>query len=201
MTSWKSYGGLIMLKKSLAVLFTVFFALTFGKAVLAAENVDVEKALSIIDETNAAIDDEINKAVAEADKLQADYLSDIQSVEGSEVIASLREEQSILEAQLLTATYADEVTSIKARLAEIETEVSNADARLSEESELFKNRTAAFNSDLDKLINDLDQLTRQMTAQAIAEAAEYGVTAVCEWKLVKIAHRWVWIDPVQVVGN
>ncbi|WP_409304382.1 hypothetical protein [Peribacillus sp. SCS-155] len=190
-----------MLKKSITMLFTMFLALTFGTAAFASETEGYETGLQLIEDTNAAIDAEIAKAVAAADALQSQYFTDIQSVEGSNVIVDLREEQSSLEAQLLNETNEERAAAIRDELAQIETEVSNAEAVLSEESSFFAERTDAFNADLDRLINDLDVLTREMTAQTIAKVAEYGITAECVWKHVKIAHRWVWIDPVQVVGH
>lgn len=188
------------MKKSVVLLFTIFLTLAFGSGAFASENGDIEKALKLIDETNAAIDAEIEKAVAEGEKLQNDYFSDIQSVKGADVIISLREEQSRLEAQLLNETNADKIAAIKKKLAAIDVGILKIENALKQQSAIFAERTAQYNEDLDQLIYELDTLTRAMTADAIAEAAELGVTAVCEFKLVKIAHKWVWIDPIQVVG-
>ncbi|RFU62980.1 hypothetical protein [Peribacillus glennii] len=188
------------MKKSIVLLFTIFLTLAFGSGAFASENGDVEEALMIIDETNATIDAEIDKAVAEADQLQQEYFEDIQSVEGADVIISLREEQTSLEAQLSTETDADATAVIKERLAAIDAQVIEEENKLSEQSDYFTERTAEFHTELDQLIHELDILTRNMTAKAIEKAAELGVTAECEWKLVKIAHQWVWIDPIRVVG-
>lgn len=188
------------MKKSVVLLFTIFLTLAFGSGAFASENGDVEKALKLIEKTNAAIDAEIGKAVAEADELQKEYFEDIQSVDGADVIISLREEQSSLEAQLVTETDTTKSAAIKERVTSIDEQVVKEENNLSQQSEFFAGRNAQFINELDKLINELDTLTRGMTADAIEEAAELGVTAVCEFKLVKIAHKWVWIDPIQVVG-
>ncbi|MDQ0220435.1 hypothetical protein ELQ35_15380 [Peribacillus cavernae] len=189
------------MKKSFVLLFSIFLTLAFGTGAFAAENGDVEKALKLIEKTNQAIDTKIDKAVAKADKLQGDYFSDIQSVKGADVIVSLREEQSRMEAGLLAETDSDKAAAIKERLAAIDAEVISAENSLKQQSEFFAERTAQFHAELDQLIYDLDKQTAGMTAKTIEAAAELGVTAVCEWKHVKIAHKWVWIDPIQPVGS
>ncbi|MBM7553650.1 hypothetical protein [Thalassobacillus pellis] len=62
-------------------------------------------------------------------------------------------------------------------------------------------RTEQYNSELDVIINILYETTLQMTQDTIAEAEKLGVYAQCEWILVDIADRQVWIDPIRVVGS
>ncbi|WP_028784853.1 hypothetical protein [Thalassobacillus devorans] len=69
-----------------------------------------------------------------------------------------------------------------------------------ENEEEAASRTEKYNQDLDALIALLDQTTRTLTQTTIAAVGELGVTAECEWVLVEIADRQVWIDPVRVVG-
>jgi uncharacterized protein YukE len=189
------------MKKLSALLFSFLLLFTYGTSALASETTDVEKALELINTTNAAIDEEIEKAVNAANLLQAQYFEDIKSVQGSEAIVTLREQQSNLEAELLVAVEQEKIDAIKAELAKIDLEVASLESTLGGQSQDFADRTAQFHSELDQLIVDLDTLTRNMTADTIEQAAALGVEAVCVWKHVKIAHKWVWIDPIQVVGT
>ncbi|WP_163099252.1 hypothetical protein [Peribacillus alkalitolerans] len=189
------------MKKLSALLFSFLLLFTYGTSALASETNDVEKALELIETTNVAIDEEIEKTVQEANILQAKYFEDIASIQGSDAIVSLREQQSSLEAELLVAVEQEKIDTIKAELAKIDSDVASLESTLSGKSQYFADRTAQFHSELDQLIVDLDILTRKMTAETIEEAAALGVEAECVWKYVKIAHKWVWIDPIQVIGT
>lgn len=188
------------MKRGVVALLSFLFLFAFSTSTLAAENSDVEKATQIINDTNAAIDQEIQKTVENADKLQQIYFYGIQSVQGADAILSLRTEQSNLEEVLLNTTDQAKADEIKARLSAIDTEVANLETTLSKKSKTFAIYTTIFHAGLDKLIADLDQKTRAMSAEGIQQAAELGVQAECEFKLVKIAHKWVWIDPIIIVG-
>lgn len=188
------------MRKSFILLFSILLALTFGSGAFAADSKDASKGLRLIELTNKAIDLAIDKTVAKGEKLQDDYHADIQSVEGAEVIISLREEQSQLEAQLANETDAANKAVIEERLAAIEAEILTTENELKQESGYFAKRTAQYNAELDLLINNLVNVTNKMTATTIDAVAKLGITAVCEWVHVKIGHKWVWVDPVQVVG-
>ncbi|MFG6115281.1 hypothetical protein ACGTN9_08820 [Halobacillus sp. MO56] len=75
-----------------------------------------------------------------------------------------------------------------------------ADMETTEDKEEAATRTEKYNQDLDLLIDVLDHTTRTLTQSTIATVGKLGVTAKCEWVLVDIADRQVWIDPVRVVG-
>ncbi|MFD0050581.1 hypothetical protein ACFVHQ_14810 [Actinomycetes bacterium NPDC127524] len=190
-----------MFKKSALLLFTVFLTLAFGSGAFAAENTDTQKALDLIDAKNAQIDNEIQKASAAADELQSKYFEDIKGIEGADAFISLRNEQSKLEAALVAETDSAKADSIRAELAPIDNELALSENILKEKSSDFAGLTDKYNSNLNALISALDTLTSDITANAIQKAAELGVTAQCELKLVKIAHKLVWIDPIQVVGH
>ncbi|OIK11605.1 hypothetical protein [Bacillus sp. MUM 13] len=190
-----------MFKKSALLLFTVFLTLAFGSGAFAAENTDTQKALSLIDAKNAQIDNEIQKASAAADELQSNYFEDIKGIEGADAFISLRNEQTKLEAALVAETDSAKADSIRAELAPIDNELALSENSLKQKSSDFAGLTEKYNSNLNALISALDTLTSDITANAIQEAAELGVSAQCELKLVKIAHKLVWIDPIQVVGH
>ncbi|RDU37360.1 hypothetical protein DRW41_05805 [Neobacillus piezotolerans] len=67
-------------------------------------------------------------------------------------------------------------------------------------TETHQKLTQKYNEKLDKIIADVYEETLKMSQKTIAKAAEYGVTAECSWVLVRFADRYVWIDPVRVVG-
>jgi hypothetical protein len=60
--------------------------------------------------------------------------------------------------------------------------------------------TAKYNKKLDEIIAKVYDETFEMSAKTIDKAAELGVEAECSWVLVRFADRYVWIDPVRVVG-
>lgn len=188
-----------MFKKSVAILFALFLSFSFGSGALAAENGDTQKALNLIDQANVLIDGEIDKTVLEADNLLNAYINDISKVKGTAKLGSLYSEQMNYEEKLRAAEDESKKTKINQKLDKISSEIAHVAEKLSKESTYFSERTAQYQSELDTLINVLDILTRQMTADTIAQAAELGVTAECSWKYVKIGHKWVWIDPVKVV--
>lgn len=66
------------------------------------------------------------------------------------------------------------------------------------QSALIDARTQVYTAQLDNLITTLYDETLKIADDAIAQAAELGVTAEHFWKLVKIADREVWIDPINV---
>jgi len=190
-----------MFKKSIAILFALFLSLSFGSGAFAAENGNTQKALDLIDQTNMLIDEEIGKTVVEADNLLNAYINDISKVKGTAKLGSLYSEQMNYEAKLRNTEDEKKKAKINQKLDKISSEIANAVEKLSKESTYFSERTVQYQSELDTLINVLDVLTRQMTADTIAEAAELGVTAECSWKYVKIGHKWVWIDPIKVIGT
>lgn len=188
-----------MAKKLTALLFTLFLAAVFGSAAYASEGGETEKGLQIINETNVLIDTEIDTASDEAAALLNTFLNDISGVKGADKLGKLYEKQVKAEAELADAdgVYGEEA---RTKLAKIEAEISAAAGTLSKSSPYFAEVYSNYVSELDTLISTLDILTRQMTADAIAEAAQYGVLAECEWKFTKLGHKWVWIDPIRVVG-
>ncbi|WP_028390281.1 hypothetical protein [Bacillus cihuensis] len=191
-----------MLKRSVSVLLFLL-SLTVGTSVFAAEtdNENVEKALRIIDETNAVIDAEIVQAQNSAGVLQDAYFADIQSIEGTEAIIALRSELINLEKALKFATEESEIASLSEQVATLTAEVTSLEAVLSEQSSEFAELTLTYNESLNLIIHDVDVLTRELSAEGIAKAAELGVKAECVWKYVNFAHKWAWIDPIQVVGS
>jgi hypothetical protein len=72
------------MKKFFLVMFSAFFMFTASNTTFAAQGYDYDTALQLIEETNQAIDVKIAEGVAEADKLQKEYLAAMEFVSESE---------------------------------------------------------------------------------------------------------------------
>ena len=159
------------MKKIFIALFSVVALFMFmGTGTFAAEN-NNDEILHKIDETNVKIEEEIESAQGK----------------GNDLLATLTLESAKLDAKLEAARVNGKSD---AELAKIENEVKNKKAEL----------TADYNKKLDKLIGDLIEKTNKMTAEMIEKAAKAGIQAECSWVHVQIADRWVWVDPIQVIG-
>ncbi|WP_025692609.1 hypothetical protein [Paenibacillus zanthoxyli] len=203
-----------MLKKLLTTGSLLMLAIfLFSGAVFAspvADNLTKEQqeALKIIAKANKQIDNKIETAVAKADKLQEDYLRDIKRIEQGQAAAKLNAKLDQKDAEA-----AAEVAKIQAASDElinqlftpesrdsaaVETKLNELNAKVSPKDALIAARTKIYTNELDKLITDLYNDTLEIADAAIAEAAQLGVAAERSWKLVKIADREVWIDPIAV---
>ncbi|QHA93995.1 hypothetical protein [Bacillus sp. N1-1] len=159
------------MKKFIVALFSVVALFMFmGTGAFAAEN-DHAEILQKIDVTNVKIEEEIQAAQAKGDKL----------------LSALSLETAKLDAKLESAR---QNGTSEADIAKLEKEVKLKKAEL----------TAKYNQDLDKLIGDLIDKTNKMTADMIEEAAKEGIQAECSWVYVQIADRWVWVDPIKIIG-
>ncbi|WML57552.1 hypothetical protein [Neobacillus sp. PS2-9] len=72
-----------MLKKVFAMLISFLFMASFGTSTFAAEtkSTDYDKVMASIEKTNYEIEQKIAKAVSDADKLEAKYITDIQKID------------------------------------------------------------------------------------------------------------------------
>ncbi|MFD1776882.1 hypothetical protein [Paenibacillus rhizophilus] len=199
-----------MLKKLLASgsIFMLALFLVSGAvfASPAADNLtqDQQNALTIIEKANKEIDEKIEKAVAEADKLQEDYLRDIQVIKQLQAAAELNPDSAQISADVAEVkTASDELvdqlfTPGGADSEAVQVQIAELNEKVSSEGTLIAERTKIYTSALDKLVTDLYNETLQIADTAIAQAAELGVVAERFWKLVKIADREVWIDPIAI---
>ncbi|MBY9077844.1 hypothetical protein KIH86_28835 [Paenibacillus sp. HN-1] len=234
-----------MLKKlltSTAPLMLMLFLVSgsvFASPVTSSTTEDQQKALRIIERANNEIEAKIEHAVAAADRLQQNYLQDIQAIEEGQAANQLsaklddlsakldKEKNASKKAQIAAeaavvqskldeenASIAADITEIKAASDEVVAQMFSAQGSNSSQVQasvnelnqtastldaLIAERTKQYTTDLDKLITDLYNETLQIADEAIAQAADLGVFADHFWKLVKIADREVWIDPL-VVG-
>lgn len=229
-----------MLKKVLAILFTAILVMGLGSPAFAAEDADIAKGLQLIEKTNKEIDKKIEKAVAKADQLQAEYLYDVRKIEEGDKVVKLKAEKEKTEAELdENKQDAGKVKKLNEKLAEIEKKLAEQQGKIQEKmneiqrdieeatlelmdaegkdakkleekikklneklnkrSEMYAEKTQRYTEKLEAIIKDVYDETLQMSAETIEKAEKYGVIAECEWKLVRFADQWVWIDPVRVV--
>ena len=69
------------MKKIFSILLTALLFLGLSTSVYAATDKEHAKGLQLIEKANFKIDKKIEKGVAEADKLQGNYLLDLEKVE------------------------------------------------------------------------------------------------------------------------
>ncbi|UXH46197.1 hypothetical protein N5C46_09185 [Rossellomorea vietnamensis] len=72
--------------------------------------------------------------------------------------------------------------------------------KLNKRSNKMNGISQKYQKDLDVVITKVYDDTLKMSQETIEKAAEKGVIAECSWKHVRFADRWVWIDPIRVVG-
>ncbi|MDR6124989.1 peptidoglycan hydrolase CwlO-like protein [Bacillus sp. SLBN-46] len=84
-----------MLKKVFAMLISILLLVAFGTSAFAAEtkSTDYDKVIASIEKTNYEIEEKIAKAVSDADKLEAKYISDIQKLDEGDTKYNERTEQ------------------------------------------------------------------------------------------------------------
>lgn len=216
------------MKKILSTLFSVTLFLGMGTSAF-ADVVDVDpekqKAYDLIEKTNEKIQDKIDKAKEESDKLQADYFADIQKIREESVIdeiegaqkasqldlASVEEIQSVLfsiEKELILEQEGtdeiDEITTLLVSSENVPTFKSKEDLLeyLLQDSisKKYEDRTIKYVDQLDKIITKLFTETKKMSDHTIEKVKKADVQAECHWVLESFAGLEVWIDPIRIVG-
>jgi hypothetical protein len=227
-------GDIIMMKKLLSILFSILIVFGMGTSALARGQTDkeVQEAYKLIEKTNKEIAHMIDKAVNEADKLQAKYYKDVlklqkkQGVAGSDLGyqtgTKMNEVQDLLfevEEELFSAvkqenTYdhlilvEDEIKGIASIFVSEEVVCENpaADGICKEDNgekvyDEYIDITNTYLNELNKIITDVYNKTREMSLDTIIRVSQVGITGTCDWVAVDFAHLTVWIDPIRVVGG
>ncbi|NLP50417.1 hypothetical protein [Bacillus sp. RO1] len=132
----------------------------------------------------------IEKLIEKSVKLDKKIKEERDKVEGK--LLEIQAETADLTAALLTAEGTD-----KEKIAK---KIRKLEEKLSKKGLKYQERMEKYTNDLEKIINDVYDETLEMSAKTIKKAADLGVEAECSWKLVRFADRWVWIDPIKVVG-
>ncbi|MBN8210175.1 hypothetical protein JI666_15595 [Bacillus sp. NTK071] len=230
------------MKKLLSTLFALILSFSFGTGAFASgHSSNHQKVLEDIEETNLDINKKIEKAVEDADQLQAEYLQDVREVEEGKDIVKLKDEKekvleevkqagrderkrerAIEKLEKLDAKMSEKASKLEEKMVSIQGEldeltmqltspegkdkkkldkkVAKLKEKMSESSIELEEITNKYTEDLNKLITKVYDETLEMSTKTIEKASEEGVQAECSWTLVRFADRWVWIDPVKVVG-
>jgi hypothetical protein len=91
----KNFSEVSNMRKVLSVLLLASLLFGIGTNAFATENTKVETVKTLIINTNIKIENEIAKAVEKADKLRADYLSDVRKLEEEGKVALIEKEYLI----------------------------------------------------------------------------------------------------------
>jgi hypothetical protein len=86
---------------------------------------------------------------------------------------------------------------IEVKLRKTLEECNNVPNKNKEEIQKLEDKYIA---EIDKIINDLLQVTNRMAAKMIEAAAKAGVTVYCEWIEVTLGGRNILVDPLRI-GN
>ncbi|MDX8289310.1 hypothetical protein SLL00_05875 [Metabacillus indicus] len=88
------------MKKVVSLMFSAVLFLGVAFPAFAAESPEVQKAFELIDRTNIEIDKKIEKAVNDADKLQANYLLEARKIEESKEVVKLKDEKQSVQSEI-----------------------------------------------------------------------------------------------------
>jgi hypothetical protein len=227
-----NHMGDTIMKKLLSILFSLSLVLGLGTGALADGQVDKEKqkAYKLIEKTNKDITHKIDKAVKEADKLQAKYFKDVQKLKKKEGVAegdlakianppepNMNEVQGLIlkvEEELFTAAklengydhlllVEDDIKDIASILVPCDNPVDGICKEDNGEKVYteYKELTIKYLEELNKIIKDVYNETRALSEETIIIVGKVGINAVCDWIAVDFAHFTVWIDPIRVVGG
>ncbi|PLT30009.1 hypothetical protein [Peribacillus deserti] len=121
---------------------------------------------------------------------QTDISKGLQIIEEANAAIDYLISEAVEKSAALQSEHLEKVSNLQndAALTDAEKEV-----KITEE-------TQNYNAELDELIVKLQDTAVELTNEGIEKAAEYGVYGQCEWKLVEIADRAVWVDPIRVIG-
>lgn len=180
------------MRKSVSLVLAILF-FTIYSAVPAAfaesnKPLSEEEVHLLVAEANEKIDSLIKKAVEESEKLESRYIKDKQETQ-----------ERIEQVQIVITNLAIELQDAKDDKKLME-KMENAEEKLLKENEKLEELSNKFNRELDQLIQNLLDVTNEISAETISKAAENGITVECTWILVELGGKKVWVDPLKVVG-
>lgn len=195
----------------------IFIPTNFVKAA------SMDEVLKNVEQTNIQINEEIEKAVYAAQEAFDTYNHDLMVLQkGKELgeidyeLSQLRDDLKSMEVRnenkslqlkyevdelVLELNVADVDNSenkiVEVNLRETLEECSNISNKNQEEIQKLEDKYIA---EIDKIINDLLDVTNKMAAKMIEDAAKEGVIVYCEWVEVTLGGRNILVDPLRV-GN
>ncbi|WP_335869498.1 hypothetical protein [Bacillus sp. 2205SS5-2] len=149
-----------------------------------------EKILAELDE-NASDESKVDKLHKKLAEIESDIEKEQERT--SEKVKKIQKELSDLTVELAAENEKDYEKTTK--------KIDNLKDKLKKVSSYHEEITNKYTEDLEKIISKVYDETLEMSLETIEEAAEAGVIAECSWTLVRFADRWVWIDPIKIVGE
>jgi hypothetical protein len=123
---------------------------------------------------------------------EKDIAKALEMIEQTNLEIEKKIEKAVLKSDKLHAEYLMDIQRLE--------EDEKLENDVTKSTELKKELEAKYDKKLDEIIAKVYDETFEMSAKTIKKAAELGVEAECSWVLVRFADRYVWIDPVRVVG-
>lgn len=170
-----------MMKKALAVLFSLALVFSFGTSAFAAESTtsNLDAIYEMLNQTNVQIEEKIKDGVDAADKLEAKYLSDIRQLKVADKVSDLVESQQVKTTTSssaaadrtasadLTAKIQDETSKVDAQILVIKQDIDQATTQLitpdAKNAGVAAARIEQLEDKLNQRTGDYEELTRKYT--------------------------------------
>ncbi|MEM5017421.1 hypothetical protein WKH31_14090 [Metabacillus indicus] len=136
------------MKKVVSLMFSAVLFLGVAFPAFAAESTDVERALELIERTNIEIDKKIEKAVNEADNLQADYLLEARKIEEGKEVVKLTAEKEAVQNEILALKDEKKAEKLEQKLDQINERIQQHQLKIEEKMEEISNEMNALTVDL-----------------------------------------------------
>ncbi|TKD68240.1 hypothetical protein [Pseudalkalibacillus hwajinpoensis] len=175
------------MKKLLSTLFALILCFGFGTGALAdVHSPNHQKVLEDIEKTNLDINKKIEKAVEDADELQAEYLQDVREIEEGKEIVKLKEEKvkvlkevneagkdekkrekALEKLEKLNAKMAEETSKLEGKIESIEGELNELTMQLAspegKDKKKIDKKVAKLREKMNKSRTELEELTNKYT--------------------------------------
>ena len=154
----------------------------------------MDEIIKSVEQTNVQINEEIEKAVYAAQEALDDYNYNLMGLlKGTELN---KVEEALIQIQngLKSIEVRNEKHEILLERIEDFNKITNIN------NEKINKLEDKYMSEIDRIINNLLEVTNRMSANMIEDAAKEGVTVYCEWVEVTIGGRTILVDPLRI-GN
>lgn len=196
------------MRKLFSGIAAMFLVLIFFSTGVHAKQLTYDEVVYMVDQTDAQINQEIEKAVKEVDELILKYEKKLAIAQKAGDAKLLKDHIKVAKKELnmLADVYKTARTSsaLSDRISDLNNRLDNMSNSVEIKSNLapmyYNYLTWQFNKELDGIIKRLVTVTNKMAEKLIKEAAKSGFTIESEWIEVEIGGRLVLVDPCRVVG-
>ncbi|KAA0955175.1 hypothetical protein FQ085_15995 [Planococcus sp. ANT_H30] len=174
-----------MMKKFVSMSLMLVLLTGVASPAFATSDKDYEEAIRMIEKTNLEIDKKIEKAVTEADELQAEYLLDIREIEEGGKIFDIQKEKNKILSEMEESKndvnkqqkYEEKLLKLEAKLGEeqakIEKEMKEISAEIEELTKIMILTEEKDSSKLNKQVNKLNEKLNKKSIKHAEITAEY----------------------------